>query len=175
MRKADLLEFIERVKDKAIASVKSRWDEEIQKKKDEAISQYDEKINMYQSAFNNFSTNLTNILTDMKEDMEVSYTGSSDINYGLSYLGNIKKKIVSNCSFKGEVQKLKDLKDKEVKEVEDNYQTVYTVCNGMGSANRIAEYLEELGFDISSLKEKNMTALIAQVDKSKLFVCGDNK
>lgn len=175
MRKADLLEFIDRVKNKAVAAVETKWNEEIQKKKDEAIAKYDEKINMYQSAFNNFSTNLTNILTDMKEDIEVSYTGSSDINYGLSHLGNIKNKIVSNCSFKGEVQKLKDLKNKEVEEVKANYHKVYVVAQNMTSANRIAEYLEELGFDISSLKEKNMTALIAQVDKSKLFVCGDNK
>lgn len=175
MRKADLLDFIERVKFKAITSVKAKWDEEIQKKKDEVIAKYDEKINMYQSSFNNFSTNLTNILTDMKEDLEVGYNGSNDIHRGLSFLEDIKSSIVSNCDFKGEVQKLKDLKYKEVKKVEDNYYIVYTVCKAMNSANRIVEYLEELGFDISSVKDKNMTALIAQVDKSKLFVCGDNK
>lgn len=175
MRKADLLDFIERVKHKAIKSVEAKWNEEIQKKKSEIIAKYDEKINMYQSSFNNFSSNITNLLTDMKEDLEVGYSGSSDIKNGLYYLANIREQIVSNCSFKGEVQKLKDLKAKEVKEVEDNYQTVYTVCNGMNSANRIAEYLEELGFDISSIKDKNMTALVAQVDKSKLFVCGDNQ
>lgn len=175
MRKIDLLDFIERVKSKAIKSVEAKWDEEIKKKKSEIIAKYDEKINMYQSSFNNFSTNITNLLTDMKEDLEVGYNGSNDIHRGLSYLKDIKNSIVSNSDFKGEVQKLRGLKAKEVKEVEDNYYTVYTVCKAMSSANRIAEYLEELGFDVSSIKDKNMTTLVAQVDKSKLFVCGDNK
>ena len=175
MRKIDLLEFIERVKHKAVVSVQAKWNSQIAAKKAEYIVKYDEKINMYQSSFNNFSNNLTNLLTDMKEDTEVGYNGSSDIRYGLDYLKDIKSSIVSNCDFQGEVQKLKNLKSKEVEEVKANYNTVYTVCKEMSSATRIAEYLEELGFDVSSIRDKNMTALVAQVDKSKLFVCGDNK
>lgn len=175
MRKIDLLEFIERVKSKAITSVEAKWDSQIVDKKATAIAKYDEKIDMYQSAFNNFTTNLINVLTDMKEDKEIAYSGSSNISNGLSNLKNIKSSIVSNCDFQGEVQKLKDLKTKEIEEVKANYQTVYIVCKAMSSSNRIAEYLEELGFDVSSIRDKNMTALVAQVDKSKLFVCGDNK
>lgn len=175
MRKIDLLEFIERVNHKAVVSVQVKWNSQIEAKKAEYIAKYDEKINMYQSSFNNFSNNLTNLLTDMKEDKEVGYNGSVDIRNGLSYLRGIKSSIVSNCDFQGEVQKLKNLKLKEIEEVKTNYNTVYTVCKGMSSANRIAEYLEELGFDVSSIRDKNMTALVAQVDKSKLFVCGDNK
>ena len=45
----------------------------------------------------------------------------------------------------------------------------------MSKAKDIASYLEETGFDISSLKESKNTQLVAKVDKSKLFVCGDNK
>lgn len=175
MRKTDLLEFIERVKSKAIKSVEEKYNEEIKRAKNKAISKYTEKIAMYQDSFNRFSTNLTNLLTDMKEDVEVSYNNSYDLTTGLDYLKNIKESIASNCSFKGEVQKIKNTKSKEIEDVRKNYDTVYAVCKSMSSANRIAEYLEELGFDISSVKDKNMTALVAQVDKSKLFVCGDNK
>ncbi|MEW9989218.1 hypothetical protein [Clostridium butyricum] len=175
MRKPDLLEFIERVKQKAVKSVEEKWNKEIQEAKDKAISKYTEKLDMCQSAFNNFSTNLTNIITDMKDDLEVAYSSSYDVQTGLKYLSNIKDNISISCSFKGEVQRLKDAKEREIKEVQDNYHKVYVICQSMGSANRIAEYLEELGFDISSVKDKNMTALVAQVDKEKLFVCGDNK
>lgn len=175
MRKPDLLEFIERVKHKAVKSVEEKYDTEIKAAKDKAISKYTEKIAIYQDSFNRFSTNLTNLLTDMKEDVEVAYNNSYDLTTGLNYLENIKESIASSCSFKGKVQKIKDAKTKEIEEVKKNYDTVYAVCKSMGSANRIAEYLEELGFDISSVKDKNMTALVAQVDKSKLFVCGDNK
>lgn len=52
---------------------------------------------------------------------------------------------------------------------------VYIVSKSMSSAKKIAEYLEGLGFDLSSLKEDEMQALVADIDKSKLFVCGERK
>lgn len=175
MNKKDLLEFIERVEKKAIKSVEDRFNKEIENKKDEVLSKYEEKINMYQDTFNRFSANLTNLLTDMKEDLEVAYSGNYGIREGLLYLSNIKKQISLSCNFKGEVQKLKNRKDKEIEEVKDNYHKVYIGAKSMSSSNKIAEYLEGLGFDLSSLKEDEMKALVADIDKSKLFVCGERK
>lgn len=175
MRKPDLLEFIEKIKEKAVKSVEERYDKKIKTTKDNAMKKYDEKIAMYQDSFNRFVTNVTNLVTDMKEDIEVAYDGSYAIQNGFCYLKNIRESIIDSCEFKGEVQMIKDSKDRELDEVKKAYNTVYAVCKSMNSANRIAEYLEELGFDISSVKDKNMTALVAQVDKSKLFVCGDKK
>ncbi|CAI3202323.1 hypothetical protein CNEO2_2920001 [Clostridium neonatale] len=48
------------------------------------------------------------------------------------------------------------------------------VSKDMSSAKKIAEYLEGLGFDISTLKEDEMKYLSTDIDKSKLFVCGEN-
>lgn len=175
MNKKDLLEFIERVERKAIKSVEDRFNEEIEAKKEEALSKYEEKINMYQDTFNRFSTNLTNLLTDMNEDLEVAYSGNYYIKDGLKYLSNIKNRISSSCNFQGEVQKLKDKKKKEVEEVQANYKKVYIVAKSMSSSKKIAEYLEGLGFDLSSLKEDEIKALVADIDKSKLFVCGERK
>ncbi|MBS4958176.1 MAG: hypothetical protein KHZ99_14165 [Clostridium sp.] len=174
MIKKDLLEFIERVEKKAIKSVEDRFNKEIENKKDEVLSKYEEKINMYQDTFNRFSANLTNLLTDMKEDLEVAYSGNYYIKDGLRYFSNIKNRISSSCNYQGEVQKLKDKKNKEVEEVQANYKKVYIVAKSMSSAKKIAEYLEGLGFDLSSLKEDEMKALVADIDKSKLFVCGEN-
>lgn len=175
MNKKDLLEFIERVERKAISSVEARFDKEIEAKKQEALSKYEDSINMLQDTFNRFSTNLTNLLTDMKEDMEVAYIGNYYVNDGMKYLSNIKNRISSSCDFKGEVQKLEDQKKKEIEEVRANYKKVYVVSKSMSSAKKIAEYLEGLGFDLSSLKEDEMNALVADIDKSKLFVCGERK
>lgn len=175
MNKKDLLNFIERVEHKAIKSVEEKWDKDIENKKQEVLLKYKDKINMYQNSFNMFSTNLINLLTDMKEDLEIGFNGSYEINNGIEYLSEIEKCIVPNCSFKGEVMKLDQLKEKEIEEVEFNYKKVYTVSKGMGSAKKIAEYLEGLGFDISTLKEDEMKYLSTDIDKSKLFVCGENK
>lgn len=175
MNKKDLLEFIERVERKAISSVEERFSKEIEVKKGEVLSKYEEKINMYQDTFNRFSTNLTNLLTDMKEDIEVAYSDSWRIRDGLKYLNNIKESVAEYCCFQGEVQKIKDLKNKEIEEVKANYKKVYIVSKSMSSAKKIAEYLEGLGFDLSSLKEDEMKALVGDIDKSKLFVCGERK
>lgn len=175
MLKKDLLEFIERVERKAISSVEARFDKEIEVKKQEVLSKYEDSINTLQDTFNRFSTNLTNLLTDMKEDMEVAYSGNYYVNDGMKYLSNIKNRVSSSCHFQGEVQKLKDQKKKEIEEVKANYKKVYVVSKSMSSAKKIVEYLEGLGFDLSSLKEDEMNALVADIDKSKLFVCGERK
>lgn len=175
MNKKELLEFIERVERKAISSVEARFNKEIEVKKDEVLSKYEDSINMLQDTFNRFSTNLTNLLTDMKEDKQVSYSGSWDINSSLNKLTYIKGKIVDSCDFQGEVQKLKDQRKKEIEEVKANYHKVYVVSKSMSSSKKIAEYLEGLGFDLSSLKEDEMKCLVADIDKSKLFVCGERK
>ena len=40
----------------------------------------------------------------------------------------------------------------------------------------VAEYLEAIGFDISSVRKgDDCVALSVDIDKTKLFVCGDNK
>lgn len=75
MNKRDLLDFIERVQYKAVRSVEERFEKEIEKKKSEVLSKYEDNINLLQNTFNRFSTNLTNLLTDMKEDKEVAYSG----------------------------------------------------------------------------------------------------
>lgn len=175
MNKKDLLEFIERVEKKAISSVEARFDKEIKAKKEEVLIKYEDSINMLQDTFNRFSTNLTNLLTDMKEDMQVAFSGSWEIDTGLKKLSVIRKRIAERCDFQGEVQKLRDQKKKEIEEVKANYHKVYVVAKSMSSSKKIAEYLEGLGFDLSSLKEDEMNALVADIDKSKLFVCRERK
>ena len=174
MNKKDLLNFIERVESKAIKSVEEKWNKQIKAKKDEVFSKYKEKLDMYQSTFNNFSTNLTNLLTDMKEDQEVAYSGHYYINDSLRCLARIEEIVRENSSFNGQVMKLKQARNKEIEEVRFNYKKVYMVSKDMSSAKKIAEYLEGLGFDISTLKEDEMKYLSTDIDKSKLFVCGEN-
>lgn len=175
MNKKDLLEFIDRVERKAISSVEARFNKEIEEKKSEILSKYEEKINMYQDSLNRVVTNITNLLADMKEDIEVAYEGNYYLDQSFKRISRLKINIVDSCTFKGEIQKIIDRRNKEVEEVKANYHKVYVVSKNMSSAKKIAEYLEGLGFDLSSLKEDEMKALVADIDKSKLFVCGERK
>lgn len=176
MLKRDLLEFINRVETKAINSVCDKYNKLIEIKKVEVLSKYKDRINMYQDSFNRLSTNIRLLLTDLKEDGEVAYSSHGTIENRLKSLeGNrIEELIFHNSSYRGEVEKIKNERDKEIKAVKDNYYKVYIVSKNMSSAKKIAEYLEGIGFDISTLKEDEIQALTAELDISKLFVCGDN-
>lgn len=175
MLKKDLLEFIGRVEHKAIRSVENSFNKKIEDKKQELLSIYKDRIDQLQFSFNLFSTNLTLLLTDMKEDKEVAYSGNWRITDSIKHLSNLETLISNSCSYRGEVQKLINEANKEIESVKDNYHKVYVVSKSMSSAKNIEEYLEGLGFDLSSLKEDEMIALVADIDKSKLFVCGENK
>ena len=175
MRKKDLLDFIERVEIKAVSSVDKRYGELIRAEKEKAINKYTDKLNVIQDTFNRASSNLKNLLADMKEDLEVAYQGDYSINSSLRTVEDLKPYITCSCDYKGQVQKLRDEQQKECKAVKDNYHKVYVVAQNMRSAKDIAKYLKELGFDISSVEPDDVTALVADIDKSKLFVCGDNK
>lgn len=175
MVKKDLLEFIERVQVKAVKSVKDKFNKKISEKEVEVLAKYEDSINLLQDTFNRFSANLNNVMADMREDKEVAFHGNYSINTGINYLSNIKEEIISGCDFEGKVRKIKNARDKEISEVKANYHKVYTVAKSMSSAKKIAEYLKELGFDISSIENEEVTSLVADIDKSKLFVCGENK
>jgi hypothetical protein len=175
MIKKDLLEFIERVEAKAVKSVNERFDKKISAKEIEVLSKYEDKINLLQDTFNRFSVNLSNLMADMREDKEVAFHGSWKINNGKEYLSYLKGEITSKCDFEGQVKKIENDRDKEINEVKANYHKVYTVAKNMSNAKKIADYLKELGFDISSIENKEATSLVADIDKSKLFVCGENK
>ena len=175
MTKKDLLEFISRVETKAVNSVRDRYTKLIADKEKEVTEQYNDRIGILQSSFNHFSSNLVKLLADMREDGEVAYYGSRSIDNSLENLSDLHERIVSRCDFNGQVQKIVDSMSKEINAVKVNYNKVYVVAKNMGSAKEIAKYLKELGFDISSLENDNITALVADIDRTKLFVCGENK
>lgn len=174
MVKKDLLEFILKVENKAVSSVNAKYDKLIKNEEAKAMKPYEDRIDKLQFTFNMFSQNLTMLLTDLKENKEIAYCGSHNIAQGQRYLSDIKTQIINNSSYQGQVQKLKDERNKELALVRANYKKVYVVSKNMSSAKKIAEYLEGLGFDISCVKEDEITALVSEIDKSKLFVCGEN-
>ena len=95
----------------------------------------------------------------------------------LNFIERVESKAIKSVEEKWNKQ-IKAKKDevfsKYKEKVRFNYKKVYMVSKDMSSAKKIAEYLEGLGFDISTLKEDEMKYLSTDIDKSKLFVCGEN-
>jgi len=181
LRKKELLEFLDTVEQKASKSVTERYNTLIAKAKEDVFQDYDvtPRISIIQKKINELQDLLVGLATDLKENTSIKYNSHYDLVSGLSDrtgTDSLHKRIIEHCSFNcHEVQDLKKEKETELAAVTANYHKVRVVCQSMRSADKITEYLEGLGFDLSFIKKKADMALTAPIDTTKLFVCGDTK
>ena len=181
MRKKDLMEFINAVERKAVKSVKEKFSLQIKNQKDYILRKqgYTDRITKIQKKVNDLFTESQALYLDMKEDVTVRYDSYYDVSSQLrNYTGkdSVSSEISERCKFNGgTVELIRNSRDIEIKEVNDNYNKVRVVANSYHSAIKISEYLKALGFDLSVLENKENSALTVKIDTSKLFVCGENK
>lgn len=183
IKKKGLLEFLDKVESKALSSVDKKYVELIKNEEARIMisSGYDVKLNEAQKEFNKCAANIEKLLLNMRDNKEVRYTKTIDYNGPINRMNNfigicLIKHVKENCNF--QVKKLAELKssrDKELEAVRNEYSKVKVYCRNLGNGAKVATYLKQLGFDISNLEERENKSLIAQVDISKLFVCGDKK
>jgi hypothetical protein len=100
-----------------------------------------------------------------------SYFNDSDYNVGYNKPLHIIAKIISGNreEFPEEYLVVQAFRDK-LNEVKVAYRNLRGKCDSFRKAKQAVEYLNEIGFDTTSLVPKEVN-----IDKSKLFVCGDNK
>ena len=183
MKKRDLMDFIDTVEHKAIKSVEERHNKIISAAKEELFEKkgYNERLKKIQKQVNSLQSEVQNITLDLHENEEINYpTGYSDLLYYLNdYAGKavIKSKMEYRCKYYGgQIPLLIKAKEAEVQGVQENYAKVKYVSRSKTCAKDVAEYLEAVGFDISSVRAgDDCVALAVELDKSKLFVCGENK
>ena len=181
MKKRELMEFIDKVERKAVYSIKDKFNAQIQIEKSNVLKNngYVERISKIQNKVNELFIEAQALYLDMKEDVTTRYdyynntaTKLSDYTGGDTILTND----MVHCNFDGgSVERIRYTRDEEIKAIKDNYGKVRVICESYSSANKIAEYLKELGFDLSTMENKETQALTVKIDKTKLFVCGENK
>lgn len=181
VKKRELMEFIDKVEHKAVESVQDRYEKLIDAEKIKILTDqgYMDRIIKIQREVNKLFTESQNLVLDMKEDVTVRYEEYYNVAYRLNQFTG-KKEILNDVLREGKfdggsVEKIRTERDKEIKDVKANYHKVRVVCQDMANGAKVAEYLKGLGFDISSLEKEESTALMCEIDKSKLFVCGENK
>lgn len=183
MKKKDVMEFLDKVENKAVFAVKEKYYELIQNEKTQIaeesgllahISKLQKKINEIHRMQCDFMTKIS------EENESISYivgNWNSLESHIDKWCGKeeVKRRILGNCPIQNnEIVRLKNVRDKEIEEVRKNYQIVKAVCKEKRNGVLAGEYLTSLGFDLSSL-EKIKNEVIEKVDTSKLFVCGENK
>ena len=178
------MNFIDIVEAKAVRSVTERHNKIINDAKENLFAKggYNERINKIQKQVNSLQIETQNLILDLCENKEINYPkyGNYDL---LSELNNnigkstTKVKMMSKSKFDGgNIPLLIKAKEIEIEGVKENYAKVRYVSQEKTSAKDIAEYLEAIGFDISSVRKgDDCVALSVEIDKSKLFVCGENK
>lgn len=182
IKKRVCMEFIDKVEAKAIKSVKENYSKKIDEEKGKLLNEtgYLKRLKKLQKEFNSIFDEFNNLALEMNENKA--------IHYGTGYYSSFENgtkcftskglidSTLTKCMFDGgSVTLIENERDKEIEEVKDNYYKVKIVCERKANGAQAAEYLKGLGFDISSLEKDESKALTVKIDKSKLFVCGENK
>ena len=171
--KQDCMDFIYHHEMMAKNRVNAKYNKLIEEKKKEILSPYADKIGLMQYKINGLSSEIINLLTDMKLDKNVQFVPPSweDLMLNKIASGKWTDEIINRCKFDGEIQKLRDMANKEKIAIDREYEKIYAVVKPIRSAKKIIAILDELGFDTKSLKNNEKSvALVPKVDKEILGI-----
>lgn len=87
---------------------------------------------------------------------------------GTSYITKMLHEI--DCAEDSEILKLKKVKDGRIQEIRTSYVNLRAICQNKRTGKEVQEYLEGLGFDLSSLKGEEQTSIVVPIDLNKLNI-----
>lgn len=182
MKKSDIYLFVGKVKMKAIKSVTEKHDKIITNEQKKIYKRYDKELNEFGNAILELNRTYDNIMDKIKKDKNYKidtggWVGSYEIESLVKNLTSKKPTNVfdrSGISYDGKLEELHMNENKELNEVKAEYDKVMKKCRELNSAKQCVKYLNELGFDTSSIEVKKEIK-IDEINTSKLFVCGENK
>lgn len=171
--KADIRQFIESVKLKAISSVNKQYDVRINTLKEE-------RSRSFMATKGHAVKTLGDILDDLNQVSQNNglewgtYSAyKSAIHHIECAMRNLNNASVLSLNNNDIEQALRDECTQRIEEVRAEYNKLSAFCDTY-TAKETYNMLKDLGFDVSSLERTKNTPAV-QADKSKLFICGDNK
>lgn len=172
--KKDIYDFLQKVEAKAVKSVEKKYNDMILESKKERTSNYIKQMQEF-----------SNKVAKLYEESQtlVEYYGDLYPNKwsSLHYLESSLENALRHCNgiearevkSNGYEKQLLLNKREELNAVQKEYAKLMHYAKN-NSAKESYNLLQELGFDVSSLAQTEQ-AIIEKADKSKLFVCGENK
>jgi hypothetical protein len=187
--RSECLTFISKVRHKAEEHVRTQFNEKITNLKSQLLQKYGMLNEMLQ--IQNMVDELSKAFVGLSK---IASENSTSIEYGgyLSLESSLddfttkdgKSRCFENLllrisTFKDnsmEARKIEELKkerDLKLEDVTREYRMLYSKAEKFKSPNKLIDYLTEIGFDTSSLRD----IIVGEItlDKSKLFVCGETK
>lgn len=182
MKKVDVYNFINKVERKAVCSVSKKYDDIIKKEEEKSIAKYKKDLDKLDDALSELKNSYSNIMKKIGKDKNYNVTNQRhSYSNDMFDLMLVVEKRQSEDVFKsynvksaGKLLELKNKKNKEESDVRNEYYKVMCECHKLKTAKNCITYLNKLGFDTSSIEVKEEVKT-DDINKSKLFVCGDNK
>lgn len=169
--KKDLREFVDSVERKAINSVKAKYNKTIEQSKLYRTEEQFEKINKIKDIMIKAQSEMQELLdSGLFNAWGKLYYANKDCRDSIGCLKRIDYLDITDNELE---ENLIEEKKKKVQEVENEYAKVKGFI-GANTPIKGYNYLKELGFDVSSIpvyeNGQISTALVTQIDTSKLFV-----
>lgn len=181
LTKSQVRQWVEAVEMKALNSIQEDYINNLNKEKDRiledtGIKNVICKIDAIASELNDSREELHSLITNNNDNVSYYDSGYGSLSRVFDVIGNFDKSFKEKARIdSNKTQRLaKDYEEKR-RLVKANYESVKAEVMKHTPAKSI-EYLKQLGFDTSTLVEKEPKQEIAAVvDTRYLFVCGDNK
>lgn len=172
--KADVRRFIEAVKHKAVASVIDERQKLINESKEARTAHF----RSYKNGTVETLLDVVRALENLPQEESIEFIRYSQFRDGIYKLRSAI--VCFNSSSFGDIkeneaeQVIMEKYEQRITEVKREYNKLIAFVD-THTAKESYMMLKELGFDVSSLECTPNALPTTQVDKSKLFVCGDNK
>lgn len=170
--KKDIYSFLERVEAKAIASVRKKYQEHINDSKRLRSKDFTNRKNQITLKLELALVELEELWDNNTELQFINYsdfiTGNRELTTAIRYLNK------SGCDdIKPNLYEQQLIKEREqlLSDVMKEYARLNAYCKENKAIDSY-NMLVELGFDVSSIPTSDHQ-VVAKVDKSKLFVCGE--
>lgn len=184
MTKRDVYEFIRRVREKAIDSVDDKNKKEIEKEKKKIHKRYLKEIVAINDAVEDLELRLKVMISKIEKDKQFESKDDRYV-YTSTFEGCVRRLAKENAIYDvfedngikniGGLKTAREKSSKERNMVASEYLKLEQKCRELKSAKQCITYLNELGFDTSSIGKKKEVVLDSNINKDMLFVCGDNK
>lgn len=174
--KADVVEFLSKVKHKARKAIREKWVKRREEVWKETAKELEGEFNEAQKHLNDLVASYRRIHQRLEEiGIELSYAGLYSHHEFLRHLTVNEDDPVScyhmvmDMVITPELEAVDAEYKKTMEEVDQAYRVVEKRISRMRSVKQMIDYLKSLGFDTSYLEERETL----EVDASKLFPCGE--
>lgn len=178
IKKRDCYDFLDIYMNKAVDSIEEKFNDHIKTLESDLVLAYKPQINEIQKLTNELQSKALKLEDNLRQDKNIGFSKYNTLaSETSSYTGTneIFRQIIFNSDFgMGDVQKLKDRREKAVHAVKDEYSKVAMIVKNKANGQQAAEYLKGIGFDIALLeKAENNQLMTISINKNLLFVKED--